>query len=92
MELTDDLTPEAGPDRLLGRLAKFEQDSVILCVGHEPHISTTVSTMICRKSVVSMEIKKAGACCVGYSGPPRRGTGRLLWLLPAKALRVLGGR
>lgn len=92
MELTDDLSPEAAPDRLLARLAKFEQDSVILCVGHEPHISTTVSVMTARKPVVSFEIKKAGACCVRYSAQPRPGAGTLLWLIPAKVLRALGER
>jgi phosphohistidine phosphatase len=92
IEFTEDLIPEAGPDRLLARLAKFDQNSVVLCVGHEPHISTAVSAMICRLSTTSLEIKKAGACCVRYSAQPRAGKGTLLWLIPAKILRAVGSR
>src|SRR5437870_7852874 len=92
IEITEDLTPEADPDRLVARLNKFEDSSVVLCVGHEPHISTTVSAMISRRAAASLEIKKAGACCVRYSGQPRSGKGTLLWLIPAKVLRTLGER
>jgi phosphohistidine phosphatase len=86
LELTDELTPEAPPERLLARLKDVQEKFTVLCVGHEPHISSAVSFMISGKIAASIEIKKAAACCVRFAGPAKAGTGTLIWLLPAKIL------
>jgi len=90
IELVEDLLPDAPPDALLARLAKLPAHSVVLCVGHEPHLSTAVSVMISGKTAASVEMKKASACGVGFRGLPKAGAGMLHWLLPPKILRVLG--
>jgi phosphohistidine phosphatase len=92
VELADELGPSATPERLIARLADLAEKPVVLCVGHEPDISTTVSAMISGKTAASIEVKKAGACCIRFTGIPKAGAGTLLWLLPAKFLRTIAGR
>ena len=90
IQLVDDLLPDAPPDALLARLAKLPAHSVVLCVGHEPHLSTALSVMISGKTAASIEMKKAAACGVGFTGLPKPGAGTLHWLLPPRVLRALG--
>ena len=90
IELIDDLQPDAPADALLARLSNLPAPSVVLCVGHEPHLSTAVSVMISGKTSASIEMKKAAACGVGFAALPKAGAGTLLWLLPPKILRILG--
>jgi phosphohistidine phosphatase len=92
VEVADELESAASPDRLLARLANWADKPLVLCVGHEPHISTTISAMISGKTAASVEVKKAGACAIRFSGIPKSGAGTLLWLLPPKFLRLLGDR
>ena len=90
IELADDLRPDAPPEAILARLSALPAASVVLCVGHEPHLSTALSVMISGKTAASIEMKKAAACGVGFAGSSKAGTGKLLWLLPPKILRILG--
>ena len=92
VELADELTPSAGPDQLIVRLADLADKPQVLCVGHEPHISTTISAMVSGKTAASFEVKKAGACCIRFTGIPKAGAGTLLWLLPSKFLRLIAER
>src|SRR6266508_1369653 len=92
VELADEMTPAASPDWLIGRLADLADKPVVLCVGHEPHISTTISAMVSGKMDATFEVKKAGACCIRFTGAPKTGVGTLLWLLPPKFLRVIADR
>ncbi len=91
VETADELVPAAPPDRLMARLGELADTPVVLCVGHEPHLSMTASAMISGKTAASLEMKKAGACCIRFTGPPKAGAGTLLWLLPPKILRAIGG-
>ncbi len=92
VELADELTPSAAPDGLIARLADLAEKPVVLCVGHEPHLSTTISAMVSGKTAASFEVKKAGACCIRFTGIPKAGAGTLLWLLPPKILRLIAAR
>jgi phosphohistidine phosphatase len=92
LELADELIPSAAPDQLIARLADLADKSVVLCVGHEPHISTTLSAMVSGKTAASFEVKKAGACCIRFTGIPKAGAGTMLWLLPPKFLRLIAAR
>ena len=92
VELADELTPSAAPDGLIPRLANLAEKPVVLCVGHEPHLSTTISAMVSGKTAASFEVKKAGACCIRFTGIPKAGAGTLLWLLPPKILRLIAAR
>ena len=90
IEFLDDLRPDAPPEAMLARLTNLPAPSVVLCVGHEPHLSTALSVMISGKTSASIEMKKAAACGVGFAALPKACAGTLLWLLPPKILRILG--
>jgi phosphohistidine phosphatase len=92
VELADELTPSAAPDQLIARLTDLADKPVVLCVGHEPHISTTISAMVSGKTAATFDVKKAGACCIRFTGIPRAGAGTMLWLLPPKFLRIIAAR
>jgi phosphohistidine phosphatase len=92
VELSEELAPAASPDRLITRLGDLADKPVVLCVGHEPHISSTISAMVSGKTAAAFDVKKAGACCIRFTGIPKVGAGTLLWLLPPKFLRVIAGR
>jgi phosphohistidine phosphatase len=92
VELADELAPSAAPDPLIARLADLADKPVVLCVGHEPHLSTTISAMISGKTAASFDMKKAGACCIRFTGVPKAGAGTMLWLLAPKFLRLIGAR
>ncbi len=88
--ITEDLSPMSAPEQFLARLSEHIGEASVLCVGHEPHISATISTMISGKTATSMDMKKAGACCIHFIDGPKAGTGVLQWFLPAKFLRIIG--
>jgi phosphohistidine phosphatase len=92
VELADELTSSAAPDQLIARLADLAEKPVVLCVGHEPHISTTISAMVSGKTAASFDVKKAGVCCIRFTGIPKAGAGTMLWLLPPKFLRLIAAR
>src|SRR5207245_4197073 len=91
-ELVDELAPSAAPDQLIARLPDLAEKPVVLCVGHEPHISTTISAMVSGRTAASFDVKKAGACCIRFTGIPKAGAGTMLWLLPPKFLRLIATR
>jgi len=90
IELIEDLSPEAAPDALIARLADVKRGTIVFCVGHEPHLSTTISSMISGKTAASVDMKKAGACSIRFTAGPKSGAGVLQWLVPPKILRLLG--
>ena len=92
VELADELTSSAAPDQLIARLADLAEKPVVLCVGHEPHISTTISAMVSGRTAASFDVKKAGVCCIRFTGIPKAGAGTMLWLLPPKFLRLIATR
>jgi phosphohistidine phosphatase len=90
IEILEELLPDAPPEALLARLAHLPAQGVVLCAGHEPHLSTTMGVMISGKTTARIEMKKAAAGCVGFSGSPKPGAGILQWILTPKILRLLG--
>jgi phosphohistidine phosphatase len=90
IEVIEELMPDAPPEALSVRLAHLPAQAVVLCIGHEPHLSTTIGVMIAGKTPARVEMKKAAACCVEFVGPPKPGAGILQWLLSPKILRAVG--
>lgn len=82
-----DLVPHAPPEKILKTLGSLPADATVLCVGHEPHLGSTAGMMIFGKPVMGLSLKKAGACCVEFSGSPKPGQGILEWWLPPAYLR-----
>ena len=86
----DELIPGKPPQALLSLLATLPADSVVLCVGHEPHLSGVASSLLCGRTCAGLSLKKAGACLIHLEPPIEPSNGRLLWWLTAAQLRARG--
>lgn len=88
---TEHLLPGAEPMALAHFLAS-RSESEVLCTGHEPHLGLLLTSLLEGRAAGESlaDLKKAGAACVDADRPGTQ-PGTLLWLLPPRALRRLGG-
>ena len=84
----DELAPGTAPNALFSLLATLPAGSVVLCIGHEPHLSVVAGSLLCGKSCSGLSLKKAGACLIQLDPPIQQSKGRLLWWLTAGQLRA----
>lgn len=85
------LAPGTSIEKLIEDMARFQDRSGVLLVGHEPGLSSTVALLIGGKGrSVNLDIKKAALCRIDIDLPLRPGSGTLRWLLAPKQLRWLG--
>ena len=90
LQYCPELFSEASPHQLFTLLAPFPKKSIVMCVGHEPHLGHTAAAMLCGQPLQGMSMKKAGACLMQFHGVPERGEGMLQWWLEPNQLRSLG--
>ena len=81
---TDALAPGATKREIRALLKSIQEPRAVL-VGHEPSLSTTVSTLL---GTELPELKKGGCYAVRLLAD---GTAELEWLLPPRVLRRLAG-
>lgn len=90
IRISDELVPEAPPDKLFPLLAALPADACVICVGHEPHLGETAGSMLAGQALPGLALKKAGACCIRFEAAPRIGQGALRWWLTPWQLRHWG--
>jgi phosphohistidine phosphatase len=89
-ETSDALIPMADPSKIVDIL-RAKTDSNILCVGHAPNLDLVVAYLVGADDPIT-SLKKAGCASIEIRhGRPGPGTGALVGLYPASALRRLGG-
>ncbi|MDE3034513.1 MAG: hypothetical protein KGJ14_00950, partial [Nitrospirota bacterium] len=88
--ICEELVPDASPDKLLPLLAGLPEDACVICVGHEPHLGEAAGVLLFGRPAAGLSLKKAGACCIRFEGPPKAGQGILRWWLAPSQLRSLG--
>ncbi len=76
------------PGDVLGEVRAAGAESVV-AVGHMPDLADLASVALCRRDVVRLTFRKAGAMRLVFDGPPAPGRAWLDWLLPPRALRAL---
>lgn len=87
IEETEHLTPDADPRNLFELLRPYTSDSRILCVTHEPFVSSCISLLISGTESTHVVMKPASFACVETVGTPSRGNGKLLWLLNTEMIK-----
>jgi phosphohistidine phosphatase len=90
VQIDDALLPDAAPNRLLSILQDLPRESCVLCIGHEPQLGMTASVFLSGRASASFPLKKAGACLIQLSIPPKPGQGVLRWWLTPSQLRAIG--
>lgn len=84
-----ELDPAAAPRSLFALLNTFPSDAVVLCIGHEPHLSIAAGILLAGNPCRGLSLKKAGACLIHVEESVRPAAGRLEWWLTAGQLRAL---
>jgi len=85
-----DLAPDADPAALVRWLRRQTRQGTVAVVGHEPHLSGLVEHLLTGRHTGFVDLKKGGACLLGFDGQPGPSHGALRWLLTASQLRRLG--
>lgn len=83
------LDPEADLAQFVSWAAKHEKHGAVAIVGHEPHLGTLVTWLMCGIEDSRIMLKKGGACLLEFPGLPRRAEGILQWLHSPASLRRL---
>jgi len=89
IENWDELKPEGNSRDFYRKLSKrFEQDSAILIVGHEPYLSSLISEIISDADTSShVVLKKAGLAKIRITSQTQIMHGELKWLLTPRLMK-----
>ncbi len=90
LELRDELTPLANPEKVTEVLAS-KQKSVesVLVVGHEPFLSRFISVLLTGHPIPRVRLKKGGLCKLEISAIRFGPCAILEWLLTPRQLNLL---
>ena len=93
VEEWQELSPEGNRDALYRRLQKLRAGSAVLCVGHEPYLTTAINEIASREGGRSGDIrivlKKGGLAKLTVEGFAPKINGELRWLLTPKQIRSM---
>jgi len=89
LEMWDELKPEGSKPSLERKLSKLRQDSNVLLVGHEPYLSTLMSSIISGEPPARIALKKGRLAKIRISSFSPKATGELKWLLTPKQIKKM---
>jgi phosphohistidine phosphatase len=91
--ITNNLLPPASIENLLKEIHNhFPKSKNILLVGHEPHLSTMISSLLKCGKLLVMDFKKGGLCSVTVEPPLSHPAATLNWLLTPSQLELMAGK
>ena len=83
---TDNLLPPASIERLLREVrASFPRSKSVLLVGHEPHLTDMISSLLKSSTPLVIDFKKGSLCSLSISN----GSAALNWLLTSTQLGLI---
>ncbi len=85
LEEWNELKPDGSKAALYQKLAKFEQNSSLILVGHEPYLSSMIGEIIGTPSA-KIVLKKGGIGKVRITSFTPRISGELRWLLTPRII------
>jgi phosphohistidine phosphatase len=88
LEKTEYLVPGTRKGQLLAQLNSSGMESVLL-VGHEPHLSQTMSLLLSGREDLPLEFKKCSLASLIASSPVRKGHALLQWLVTYEQMQLL---
>ena len=91
IEILEELSPDTSFNKFMKALEKYENKNKILLVGHEPHLSVTISMILGLKNPCII-LKKGSICRIDSHTIPPDETANIVWLMQPKGLRLLGGK
>ncbi|MBI2537626.1 MAG: histidine phosphatase family protein [Gemmatimonadetes bacterium] len=85
------LEPDQPPDAFAEWARGQSRRGAVAAVGHEPLLGRIVSLLLAGRGQSFIELKKGGACLVGFPDRVEPGAGVLRWLLTPGQLRGVRG-
>ena len=82
------LIPGTRKQQLIDMLNEGQVNSVLL-VGHEPHLSQTISFLLTEHENLQVDMRKCSLGCLLASSPARKGHAMLQWLLTVEQMGML---
>ena len=92
IETRNELAVGASSEQVLSFLRSCPDNSLVVCVGHEPLLGEVAGVLLCGKPITGMAFKKSGAALIHLPDGPKPGQGVLRWWLQPMQLRALGKR
>jgi len=92
LEEWPELKPEGDRAMLYSRLGKLKAGSSVLCVGHEPYLTTAIGELTSRGdggTGFRIVLKKGGLARLSVTGLGPRPAAELRWLLTPKQIRKM---
>ena len=83
----DELAPGGDPDTICYKVSQQGTEAAVLIVGHEPALSTLISTIISGEGSSSIILSKGGLAKIGNYSFTSRPSGELRWLVTPKLIR-----
>ncbi len=83
------LVPGAALDDFAQWCTTLHDIETLAVVGHEPHLSSLATWLLTGGDESKIELRKGGACLIGFESLPRRNSGLLKWVLTPRQLRAL---
>lgn len=84
------LEPDSSPEQIMTVLRTLPEQSMVLCVGHEPLLGTMGGYLLNGHTSRSYPMKKAGVGLIHLPSLPQAGEGLLRWWCTPAQLRALG--
>ena len=89
------LEPDIPPWKTLAALEDYKELGSLALVGHRPNLHELASYLLIGaigiEDGLNIGLKKGGAACLQFEGPPEPGAAKLRWLLTPKALCLANG-
>jgi phosphohistidine phosphatase len=82
------LAPGGALERLLAQLR--DAGEAVALVGHEPGLGRLLSLAVAGRQGDGTPLRKGGVARIEFDGPPKPGSGRLIWLMTPRLLRRVG--
>ena len=90
IHLTNNLLAPASIENLLDEIhARLPKSKNILLVGHQPHLTELISSLLKSKIHLSIDLKKGALCCLKIPAALGPSGAVLNWLLTPKQLNAL---
>jgi phosphohistidine phosphatase len=88
IQMSEYLIPGTRKEQLIEQLNQIGRNSVLL-VGHEPHLSQTISFLLTGRENLPVEVRKCSLACLLASDPVRPGHTLLQWLVTVEQMDAL---
>jgi len=89
VEVWDELKPEGDKKAFLTKLSKLRHESRVLCVGHEPFLTSMIDDVIGVPNGSGIILRKAGLARLTITSFNPKTGGVLRWLLTPRLLKQL---